>query len=32
MAKHSSHVLEMARKGAEHRYDELKAELASLVK
>jgi dsDNA-specific endonuclease/ATPase MutS2 len=32
MAQHSSHILEMARKGAEHRYDELKAEIASLVK
>jgi hypothetical protein len=32
MAKHSSHILDMARKGAEHRYDELKAEIAALVK
>ena len=32
MAKHSSHILDMARKGAEHRYQELKAELAQLVK
>ena len=32
MAKHSSHILEMARKGAEHRYEELKAEIAHLVK
>ena len=32
MAKHSSHVLEMARKGAEHRLDELKAEITSLIK
>lgn len=32
MAKHSSHILEMARKGAEHRYIELKAEIAALVK
>jgi hypothetical protein len=32
MAKHSSHILEMARKGAEHRYEELTAEVASLVK
>jgi len=32
MAKHSSHILEMARKGAEHRYHELKEEIASLVK
>jgi len=32
MAKHSSQILEMARKGSEHRYEELKAEIASLVK
>jgi hypothetical protein len=32
MAKHSSHILDMARKGAEHKYDELKAEIATLVK
>jgi len=32
VAKHSSHVLEMARKGAEHRLEELKAEIASLIK
>jgi hypothetical protein len=32
MAKHSSHILDMARKGAEHKYQELKAELADLVK
>jgi uncharacterized protein YicC (UPF0701 family) len=32
MAKHSSHILEMARKGAEHRYAELQAEIATLVK
>jgi hypothetical protein len=32
MAKHSSHILEMARKGAEHRYEELQAEIAALVK
>ena len=32
MAKHSSHVLEMARKVAEHRLDELKAEITSLIK
>jgi hypothetical protein len=31
MAKHSSHILEMAKKGAEHRYRELRAEIASLV-
>jgi len=32
MAKHSSHILDLARKGAEHKYDELKAEIAALVK
>jgi hypothetical protein len=32
MAKHSSHILELARKGADHRHRELKAEIASLVK
>ena len=32
MAKHSSHILDMARKGAEHKYQELKVELAQLVK
>ena len=32
MAKHSSHILELARKGASHRYQELKSELAALVK
>ena len=32
MAKHSSHILDMARKGAEHTYEELKAEIAALVK
>ena len=31
MAKHSSHILEMARKGARHRYEELKAEIVALV-
>jgi len=30
--KHSSHILGLARKGAEHRYHELKAEIAALVK
>ncbi len=30
MAKHSSHILELARRGAEHRYRELKAEIALL--
>ena len=32
MAKHHSHILELARKGAEHRYHELKADIATLVK
>ena len=32
MAKHSAHLLELAKKGALHRYNELKAELADLVK
>lgn len=32
MPKHSSHILEYARRGAEHRYQELKAEIALLVK
>jgi len=32
MPKHSSHILELARRGAEHRYAELKAEIAALVK
>jgi hypothetical protein len=31
MSKHSSRILEMARKGAEHKYQELKDEIASLV-
>jgi hypothetical protein len=32
MPKHSSHILDMARKGAEHRYTELTAEIAVLVR
>ena len=32
MPKHSSHILELAKHGAEHRYQELKAEIESLVK
>ena len=32
MAQHSSHILDMARKGAAHRYEELHAELAALVR
>jgi hypothetical protein len=31
-ATRSSHILDMARKGAEHRYEELQAEIAALVK
>jgi hypothetical protein len=31
MAKHSSHILDMARKGAEHKYEELMAEMRQLV-
>jgi hypothetical protein len=32
MPKHSSHILELAKRGAEHRYQELKAELKTLEK
>jgi hypothetical protein len=32
MPKHSSSIIEFAKKGASHRYDELKAELAALIK
>ena len=32
MPKHSSHILALARKGAEHRYVELKSEIAALIK
>jgi len=32
MPKHSSHILELARRGALERYRELKAELAELTK
>ena len=32
MPKHSSSILELAKKGASHRYEELKAELAALIK
>jgi hypothetical protein len=32
MAKHSSSILALARRGAQHRYEELQAELASLVR
>jgi hypothetical protein len=32
MTKHSASILELAKKGATHRYQELKAELAALAK
>jgi len=32
MAKHSSSILELARRGAQHRYEELQEELAALVR
>src|SRR5665811_1349278 len=32
MPKHPSHILELAKRGAEHRYQELRAEIESLVK
>jgi hypothetical protein len=32
MAKHSSSILELAKKGATHRFQELKAELSDLMK
>jgi len=32
MARHPSQILELARKGAKHRYEEPKAEIAALVK
>jgi hypothetical protein len=32
MPKNPSHILELARRGAEHRYTELKEEIARLVK
>ena len=32
MAKHAASIIELAKKGATHRYQELKAELAELVK
>jgi hypothetical protein len=32
MPKYPSHILELAKHGAEHRYQELKAEIDSLVK
>lgn len=32
MAKHPAHILELARRGAEQRYQEVKAEIESLVR
>jgi hypothetical protein len=32
MPKHSSHILELAKRGAQERYRELKAEIAELTK
>ncbi len=32
MAKYSSSIIDLARRGAQHRYEELEAELASLVR
>jgi hypothetical protein len=32
MPKHSSHILELAERGAQERYQELKAEIAELTK
>jgi len=32
MPRHPSHILELAKRGADHRYQELKAELALLVR
>ena len=32
MAKYSSSILDLAKRGAQHRYEELEAELASLVR
>ena len=32
LPRHSSHILDMARKGAQYRYEELKAEIASLLR
>jgi hypothetical protein len=32
VARHSSHILDLARKGAEHRFEELKAEIVALIK
>lgn len=32
MPKHSAHILDLAKRGAEHRYQELKAEIVALMK
>jgi len=32
MAKHSASILELARRGAQHRYAEIQAEIAALVR
>jgi hypothetical protein len=32
VAKHSSHILELARKGAQYRLEELQAEIAALIR
>jgi hypothetical protein len=32
VARHSSHILDLARKGAEHRFEELTAEIRALIK
>jgi hypothetical protein len=32
MPRHPSHILDLAKRGAEHRYQELRAEIESLVK
>ena len=32
MAQHSSNILELARRGAQHRYEELTAELNALIR
>ena len=32
MAKHSSNILELAARGAKHRYEELQTEISALVK
>ena len=32
MAKHPSHILELAKKGAQHRLEELQAEITTLIR